>query len=301
MATEVTSTPLAPEITSRLARLRFYVRAYVCARGLALLLAALASAFWVTLAIDWLLEPAPAIRVVILLLTALVVGWVLVRHWGLHLLVPLTDRKMALLLERRDPRLDDRLLTVVELSGRIGAGAGFDPRMLSHTGDETRQLMREVRPAGVFNYRPLFWAVSLAVLASLSIVLLGAVRPAAVHTWIHRSVLLGPQRWERDTRITVDGFPADGSGRRSVKVAIGGDLEVRARAETSRRIPSILELNYVSQDGASLKQNMTMQGTAVPGRDPFQEYFYNFKNVQNSIRFNVRARRQQLFGKDDTM
>ncbi|MCE9552443.1 MAG: hypothetical protein K8T91_03575 [Planctomycetes bacterium] len=135
----------------------------------------------------------------------------------------------------------------------------------------------------------------------MSIVLLSAVRPATVNTWIQRSVLLGPQRWERDTRITVDGFPADDRGRRSVKVAIGGDLEIRARADTSHRIPSLLELNYLTSEGVSLKQSMTMQGTAVPGRDPFQEYFFNFKNVQNSIRFDVRARRQQLFGKDDAI
>ena len=301
MSTQVTQEPLPPEIALPLARLRFYVRAYVCARGLALVLAALAIAFWVTLAIDWLLEPSSAVRVAIMVGTALGIGWVIVRHWGLHLLVPLTDRNMALLLERSDQRLGDRLLTVVELSGREGAGAGFDPRMLSHTGNETRALMCDVRPAGVFNYLPLFWSVALAVLATLSIFLLSAVRPATVNTWIQRSVLLGPQRWERDTRITVEGFPADDRGRRSVKVAIGGDLEIRARADTLHRIPSLLELSYVTPEGTSLKQSMTMQGTAVPGRDPFQEYYYNFKNVQNSIRFDVRARRQQLFGKDDAI
>ncbi|MCE9552444.1 MAG: hypothetical protein K8T91_03580 [Planctomycetes bacterium] len=105
MSDRNTQEPLPPEIASPLARLRFYVRAYVCARGLAVAVAALAIAFWVTLAIDWLLEPSAAVRVAIMVATALAIGWVIVRHWGLHLLVPLTDRNMAMLFERSDQRL----------------------------------------------------------------------------------------------------------------------------------------------------------------------------------------------------
>ena len=296
-----TKPPLPPEIASRLSRLRFYIRAYVCARGLALFAAALVGAFWFTLAVDWLLEPSPPARTLLLIVACFGIGYVLVRQWGLHLLVPLADRNMALLLERRDRRLNDRLLTVVELAGRHGSDAGFDPRMLSHTGDEARAMMDDVRPASVFNYRPLFWALVLMVLSGLSVLSLATLRPAITKTWVQRSLLMGPQRWERDTQIAVDGFPADAKGRRSMKVAIGGDLEIHARADTTRRIPSLLELSYETQDGATLKQNMTMQGTAVPGRDPYQEYIFQFKNVQNSICFNVRARREQFFGKDDTV
>ena len=66
MSDPINHNPVPPEIASPLARLRFYIRAYVCARGLALAIAALAIAFWVTLAVDWLLEPSPAFRVAIL-------------------------------------------------------------------------------------------------------------------------------------------------------------------------------------------------------------------------------------------
>lgn len=291
--------PLSRDITAPLARLRWYIRAYLCAQGLALLLAAAAAAFWLTLALDWLWEPSAIVRIVFLALAALTIVFVLVRHWLAYLLVPLSNRNMAMLLERRDRRLDDRLLTVVELTGQHGLQAGFDDRMLAHTGEEARSLVGSVRPLTVLNFRPLMWALSLAALAGLTVLLFKSLYPQAVHTWVQRSLLLGSERWERDSLISVEGFPADGTGRRSMKVAVGGDLEVRALADTSRRIPGKLDLLYYGSDGALLTQSMTKQGTAVPPGDPFQEYFFSFKNIQNTVRFSVRAQRERLFGKDD--
>jgi len=289
------------EITARLARLRWYIRGYLCARGLALVLAAVAAAFWVSLALDWLWEPTAAVRIALLGLAVLAIGCVMIRSWLAHLLVPLSDRNMAMLLERSDSRLDDRLLTVVELTGRQGPNFGFDDRMLAHTGDEARSLIAAVRPLNVLNFRPLMWALALAVLTSLTVVLLHSIYPQTFDTWVRRSLLMGPQRWERDTLISVEGFPADSTGRRSIKVAVGGDLDVRALADTSRRIPGKLDLTYYGPDGARLTQSMTKEGTAVPPRDPYQEYFYSFKNIQNTICLSVRAQRERLFDKDDVV
>src|SRR5262245_44901999 len=124
---------LLPEIASRLGQLRLMIRGYVCLQGLALAATAVVVVFWGLLAADWLFEPSPTIRIVLLVVGGLIVAAVLVRQIFLRLLVPLSDRSLALLLERRHRELGDRLVTAVELSARSAGQGGFDPRMLQHT------------------------------------------------------------------------------------------------------------------------------------------------------------------------
>ena len=73
MATVSDKTTLAPDVSSRLARLRWIIRGYVWLQGLAILAACLALAFWVSLAIDWIFEPSVTGRAVILILIAVAV------------------------------------------------------------------------------------------------------------------------------------------------------------------------------------------------------------------------------------
>ncbi|MCE9546789.1 MAG: hypothetical protein K8T25_15020 [Planctomycetia bacterium] len=302
MTQSTTTRRLQPDVTRPLAKLRFYIRGYVCALGLALTVVAAGVAFWVTLVVDYIFEPNPTLRVALGMVAGLGILAVLVRQFASRLAVPLTDSNLALLLERRHRQLGDRLLTAVQLDESVAGATGFDPHMLAHTRDEAAVLLRDVRPLSVLRAGPLVRSLLLAVLAAGSVLLFFVYWPAAMHTWVQRSVLMSPTRWPRDTLIIVDDFPLDAHGRRVKKVAIGSDFEVRARADTRHRIPDAMEIQFASPEAVVQQgqhQGMTSLGNAVPGRDADQQYVYKFKNLQSTVRFDVVARRAGILGKDD--
>ncbi len=288
---------LSNSITSRLARLRWMIRAYVLAQGIALVIFTVAVCFWVSLAIDYLFEPPRNVRIVILAILAAVVLVVAVRRILLRLVVPLSDKNMAVLLERRNRSLDDRLLTVVELSRRKPDKSGYDPRMLANTLHEVNQLIPSARLGRVFRAAPLGNATILAAVFAASIVLFGFWQVQAVQIWANRSLMLGDRQWPRETRIFVEGFP-EVDGQRLVKVARGSDLMIRAGADTKLAIPDAVQVRYETGE-ASGRPNMTRLKDAVPGRDPAQFYEYEFKNIQDSIDFEVVALHGGILGKND--
>ncbi|MCE5267335.1 MAG: hypothetical protein LLG00_05565, partial [Planctomycetaceae bacterium] len=106
---------IAPGVRSLLGGLRRRIRQYVWLEGSAAAIVWLAAAFWATLAVDWLFEPAPAVRGILLAGAAAMLLVVLVRWIGRRVFVPITDGNVAMLLERRFPELDDTLLTAVVL------------------------------------------------------------------------------------------------------------------------------------------------------------------------------------------
>ncbi|MDH3719442.1 MAG: hypothetical protein OES79_15080, partial [Planctomycetota bacterium] len=298
MSTTTQTTTSTSDISSRLAGLRNLIRLYVLAQGVAVCISVLAVGFWLSLAVDWVFEPSSRIRGVVLVLLGLLLLYT-VYHWLLRrLLVPLTDRSMAALLERRYRQLGDRLLTVVELSPRSPEVSGFDPAMLSNTRDEVLQMLPQAEVAPVMNFRPLLKAIGLAVLLVASVVSFMSWQTSAAKTWFDRSVLLGDAQWPRATRIIVEGFPRR-DGRRMVKVAKGSSLTVKAKADTMLAIPTALQIRYETTEGNTGRPNMTMLKRAVPGRDEYQDFEYVFKNVQSDIVFDVVAIHGGVFGKND--
>ncbi|MFP6611179.1 MAG: hypothetical protein VB835_02625, partial [Pirellulales bacterium] len=93
---------LASPITARLARLRWLIRGYVFAEGFGAVVCCLAICFWVSLVIDYGIEPAPATRLAIVACLALLTIYVLYRRMIRRLFVPLPDKSMAVLMERRN-------------------------------------------------------------------------------------------------------------------------------------------------------------------------------------------------------
>src|SRR5690606_30053659 len=91
-----------------LAALRRRIRWHVMLESLLYAVLFLGGVFWIGLAVDWLVEPPPAVRRIfnwgLGASVAAILGW-----WGLRrVFVPMSDGGMALLLERRHPELADR-------------------------------------------------------------------------------------------------------------------------------------------------------------------------------------------------
>src|SRR5690606_12833914 len=82
--------------------------------GVAAICVVLGVAFWLGLATDWLLEPSPAIRLLLWGAVVVAVAIALWRYVGTRLRVPLPDDSLALLMERKYPQLRDGLVTTVQ-------------------------------------------------------------------------------------------------------------------------------------------------------------------------------------------
>lgn len=301
MATVAAETRLDANIQTRLAKLRWLIRAYVACRGLAIVVATAAVISWASLLVDWIFEPPRPARLALLAVGVLLIVWVAIRRLISPLFVPLTDASLALLLERRFAALGDRLVTAVELSGRGETRGELSTVMLANTSAEARRLSDDVQLLQVLRRQPLVVSLVLAALALVSAAGFAWWQPEAAKIWLDRSVMLGEATWPRATKIYVDEFESDENGDRIVRVARGTDLDVVARADLRDDwiSPDLLEVHYENGEGSADRPPMTKRGKSIPGRDDFQEYRYQFKDLQTTTRFSVVAVRRGAMGKDD--
>src|SRR3954463_3633820 len=107
MATTYTDIALTPDLTSLLAGLRRRIRVYIWAEGMALALIWLGLMFWFGLALDYLpvlmgASEMPIVpRALLLAGNGIALAYIFYRWIGRRIFVPLGDRSLALVLERR--------------------------------------------------------------------------------------------------------------------------------------------------------------------------------------------------------
>jgi len=274
---------LAPAVRSALAALRWRIRRYVWLQGLATAIAWLGIAFWGSLGIDRLLEPPVPVRTAILGVAGLGLAWVFFRLIFRRAFARLTNRHMAMLLERRFPQFDESLLTAVELTDRTDDLSPHSRQMLAQTSREAAESIGDVRLGQVFNPVPLRRSTLAALLLGVSVWAFGWLAPEAFGIWTQRSLLLEDQLWPRNTRLIVEGFEGG-----VAKVARGDDLEVIAKADLSKPlVPKVVEVRYRTEGGARLRGAMSREGTVDPAKDRYQEYAYTFRGVLTPIRFDL--------------
>src|SRR5687768_12967846 len=124
MSIELSPTRLPQPITELLGALRLRFRAYLWIEGFALAIAWLGLAFWISLALDWSVEPPAAVRLAMPLAMAAGVVFLLARTIRRNATARLGDTNLALLLERRFRRFRDSLVTTVELTEQPKHAAG---------------------------------------------------------------------------------------------------------------------------------------------------------------------------------
>ncbi len=284
MATEVTTTNanLATPFESLLSGLRRKIQTYVWIQGLSLGAAWLGLAFWITLGLDWLVEPPPVVRGLVLVAVAGILGWIIYRYILARAFVRMDDTSMAVLLERRYGSFRDSLLTTIELGGKPAHADPFNRDMLRHTRDEALRQTADVRLSDVFRSAALMRGIFAAVLMMASVGVFAGLAPDAFRVWVNRVLLLSQELWPRKTHMSIEGFTD-----RRVKVARGSDFKVLAHAD--RRfgyiVPETVLIRYRSDEGNPGRENMN-QESAGPSSDR-QPYSFEFKGVLSTITFDV--------------
>lgn len=321
MAVSSPSMELAPSIRSALASLRRRIRLFVCLEALALTVIWVCLTFWVALALDyfpilvWASEMPRAPRAILLAIIAAGLGYFIYHYLLRRIFVPISDRSLAVLLERKFSVFHDSLVTAVELSGsRPAASSPYSEQMLGHTHEDARLQVNQVPLASVFNYRPLTWKLVIAALLVASIALFHRVNASAFELASQRLYLLDETPWPRSAEIEVVGIDIQhspsGEGRpaqtqsltfenRQVKAGRGANAVVRVRASARKRVPEACTIYYRTADGDRGSVQMKKVGRA---KDGFQNYTFDgkpFKGMLADLHFDVmgvdhRARDYQV-------
>ena len=237
-----------------LARVRREARAWVWIESLGLLAAAAAAIFWGSLALDWLIEPPAWVRAAAGVVAGLALFWILATRLIARLATPLTDRALALAIERRQPACGDTLSTAVTLAE--AGGEQVDADLADQTRSAAAALAERVSPAAVFRRGRLLGLAAVGLLAASSVAALVAARPAVAALWARRMVLLEDEPWPRRVRLEAEGFRA---GVR--KVARGSDVDLLVRATAVGPVPEIVELRSRPPGGAWQTVRMGTRGS----------------------------------------
>lgn len=241
--------PHRQEVLSTLQALRGRIRRYVLIEGTASVLVVLGLVFWFSLAADYSLELPKAARAALLagaagILICTLFLWVVLRVFR-----EISSRALALVLERRFPSLNDRLITTVELAD----GSPTDPvltySMLRRTADEVSELTRRLKLREVFNVRPLLRATLLAACLLASIVVFGVGFGDVLGLWYRRNVLLAEEYWPRDTDLKLVILAEPGERKVEFKGGLyrhprGADLTLLVEVPEGKAVPDQVQFNY---------------------------------------------------------
>ncbi|MBN2292541.1 MAG: hypothetical protein JXM70_08960 [Pirellulales bacterium] len=262
------------------------IRTYVYVEGTAQAVVLICTAFWCGLVVDWFFEPPLWTRGVLLVGFVFCLLSVIIKRIFSRLRVPLSDANIAVLLERRFTRLDDTLLTAVDLSGDIPLETeGFSSSMLQQTCREAEKRLESLSLGEVIRREPLRRLLAVAGVLAVSVVLFALLASNAMGVWVRRSLLFYDEPWPRQASLSIEGFT---NGVK--KVARGSDVEVVVKADCTRPlVPKTIEIRYRSEGGSRHRTVMTREGDAQASGEPEQRYTHTFRGVLAPIELDIRG------------
>lgn len=249
------------KVSDPLEKLRGYIRLYVSIEGAAVLLIYLALWFWIGLildygffkvfTVDWVQVLPWGLRAGILVVLVSGLIALLVVRVTLRLMREFRDQALALVLERRFPKLlGDRLITAVELADTDAAARyGYSQAMIDQTVSDAAERVDQVPVNEAFNWKRLRSYLGVVVTLTLGLFVLAGAGYAAVTAvtgkgsaadymtdfgnvsaiWFERNVLLQNTIWPRRTYLEIVNFPVDEDKPLTVGRNVG-QAPVRVRA-----------------------------------------------------------------------
>lgn len=241
--------------------------------GVVLGAAALAA---LTYALDRLLRLPVAVRGVHLALCAGAIAYLVRRLLLRPLGRPFPPEEAALLVERHDPSLNDRLISALQLRADAEAGRLVGSAELVRASvDRTLSDLsgRDFRAA--YDAAPVRRPALAAICAAAALAAGGAAFPEEASIFLRRCLLLGDVRWPRATELAIT--VVDGrlfartieDGREVYRVPERTPLQIRVDARG--KMPSSVELVATPTDGGGKPQTFAMGRPG--GKEHFQHIF----------------------------
>ncbi len=271
-----------------LAGLRRRIRSFVLLEAVLMSLVLLGVLFWGGLTLDWMFEPSPRVRVVVHVAVFVTLAGILV-WWGLRRwMVALSDRSLALLVERQHPELNDALSVAVDL-GATGAEQ-VHPELARRTMQLAAEQAARIDTDELLNGVRLNRIAMVVGALAMSVVALAMLAPTVWSTYADR-LALSPDEWPRQVDLAVEGFQPDGEGGYVRKVARNSDVPVVVNAKLTDGLesPERVTIRYRWQEGRRGRDDLIRIGDAVPGRDNHQRYEYLFERIASDVEFEIRG------------
>jgi hypothetical protein len=289
-----TKPELSPAVRGKLGAVRRRIRAYVWLEGIAILVALLGLAFWLGMGLDWLFEPSPQVRRVGLVVVGCAALYVVYRYLLRRAFVPVSDTAAALLLERRFSRLQDHVITAVDVAAAPQHAAEYHPELVARTTQAAEAAVGDIPVAKIFNHGPLVRAAIAAGVLAVSIGVLAIGARDVFGFWLDR-LAMSEEPWPRRVRLEVLGFPPDDHGRRTHKLALDDDLELLVHADTTGgfEAPDEVEIRFRLTDRAAGgvvrrgRDTLIRVGDASANKGDQQLFRYEFKHVTGEMDFDV--------------
>ncbi|MCH2202484.1 MAG: hypothetical protein MK102_10985 [Fuerstiella sp.] len=266
-------TELPAELRVLIRMLRRQMRQYSLLSGLLGLITAAAIIFWVTSGLDfgWFalqrLELPVGLRAGLLAVMLAGAVGLLFRNLVVPLWRRIQDRDLAVLLERRFPEFQDRLITAVEGAEGLACSGPLSSHMLARTISDARQLSHNTPSGAVFKTAPLKQRSWVAGILALSVVATGAAAPETLPRWWKAFVRCDAVYRERTTDLDVYVIQQPGDRRRAMRTLTeqrvylhprNNDLELEFTVpETLRRngdpwvIPERVRVDVRRSDGTT--------------------------------------------------
>lgn len=290
--------PLNSELDTVLDKLRLKIQLYLFFHGVALVVLALCLGFFATLSLDWLyfqmsyLELPLAIRILMAMAMVGAIAWVLAHQVVLRLLKGKKSQSLALILERRFPELNDRLITAVELNG---AASEYQTPLTQHMLQETiREVSRSVNKlnlSDVFDWKPLIqgWVAAAVLLFGVGTV--AAAMPQSFDRWTRAFVQFERVYWLRETSLEVVVLAEPGDRIRQFEGRVykhpaGADLTLRVTVPAGTNplgsewiVPDEVEIDYafLPPVGGGDRQPLARRGE--------RQFQFKMNSVLNSFEF----------------
>ena len=193
-AAQVSFEALPPDIASKLRQAVRRIRSIIWMRGLLAVVAAAAIAILAIMAVDaMVMIYASGIRWAMWSCGVAAVAATAFHMLARPLSKPFTPARIAAMIERNHPELEERLSTVVELISQPGTAAEGSSQLLDVlTGDAVRDVMH-VSPAREFTTRTVKPKLVVAAAALGLIALLFAIWPKSMSRLVLRTVLPSAQ------------------------------------------------------------------------------------------------------------
>ncbi len=252
---------MRPEIAQVLDDLKRRIRRYVVIEGIAAVMVIAGVLFWISLGTDvaWFkisrLElPLLFRRAFLLLFLGLTV--VTAASWiAFRMLRSYRAKALALVLERRFPELDDRLVTAVELSEAPSpTDSSLSNAMLEQTVQEAVRTIESVDLGSVFDSRPLRRAVVAATVLAVSILGFSVTNADAMERWYQAYIIGRSDYWDpfRKSEMTVQVLAQPGdrvrdfSEENTYKHPRGADLTILVTVKEGKEVPGQVSLKHRS-------------------------------------------------------
>ncbi|MEP3477652.1 MAG: hypothetical protein ABJZ55_00245 [Fuerstiella sp.] len=273
LSTPTTRIAVPKEIPEQLQMLRGKSRGYAVLSGVLILIIAAIAVYWLTTGLDsaWFslqkLELPRSFRIAVSSLLLIAAIWLTARYLVLPGFRRLSDTDMALLVERKFPEFQDRLITVVENEQQYPETGTHVESMLARTATQAQSILKTVSLQDVFDTRTLLKQGWIAGLLAATFLIHAFISPGAPTRWWNAFVECKDTYHVRTTHLqfSILADPGDRKiafseldGRPRYSHARGSDLqlliEVPKRPSDEGQpwtVPDRVRIDVLRQDGTS--------------------------------------------------